>query len=85
MLVHKSCEVEARLVAAGTVILEDDFGMLQGRAVNEGFAVRKDALHLHRDEQLLIALGGGKGIGQRNGADVMAERLTRRDIGHCSL
>ncbi len=59
MLVHKSCEVEARLGAAGTVILEDGFGMLQGRAVNEGFAVRKDALHLHRDEQLLIALGGG--------------------------
>ncbi len=58
VLVDEGAEIEAGLTAAGAVSLEDDFGMAPRRAVDEGLAVGKDALHLHRDEQLLIAIGG---------------------------
>ena len=85
VLVDEGAEIEARLIAAGAVGLEYGFGIASRRAVDEGLAVGKHPLHLHGDEQLLIAIGGAEGIGQRNGADVMAERLVRLATGHCSL
>ena len=85
MLMDEGLQVEARLAAAGAIVLEDGFGVPTRRAVDEGLAVGKHPLHLHRDEEFLIALGRRERVGPRDGAGVVAERLARRDIGHCSL
>ncbi len=85
MFMHESAQIEARRTATGAIEFQDPLRMLARRAVDEGLAVGKHPLHLHRDEELLIAVSRGQGIGCGNGTGVVVENRVLIGSVHCSL
>src|SRR3546814_19227076 len=70
VLVDEAGQVERRRQAGGAVGLQDDLRIGERRAVHEGLAVLEDALMLPLDEEFLVAVGGGQGIGGRDAGDL---------------
>lgn len=68
MPVHEGMQVEVRRLALRAVGREDGLGRLTRGAVHEGLGVFEDALALHFDEKLFIAVRGRVGIGRRRSA-----------------
>ena len=79
---HECGEVEGGLAVHGAVFLEDPLRVGQRRAIDEGLAVGEHAAGLHRDEQLLVTVGRGQGVGRGNPRDLglvaFAVRVGRR-------
>src|SRR5690606_29023530 len=85
MLIDEGPQSEARRSVMGTIELQDLLRMLTGCAVDEGLAVRKYPLHLHRDEEFLITVGRGQGVSGGNDMGVVAEYARLIKPAHCSL
>ncbi len=75
---HECAEVEVRGIALCAVVVENRLRLAARHAIDEGLAVDEHALHLHRDEQLLVALGWGQAVGHAGKLDGGG------DVGHCS-